>query len=43
MRQAGLQGVRRGKVKRTTISDGKATRPADLVDRTFTATRPNQL
>lgn len=43
MRQAGLQGVRRGKVKRTTISDSKVARPADLVDRNFTATRPNQL
>ena len=43
MRELGLQGVRRGKFKRTTISDETAPRPADLVNRDFSATRPNQL
>ena len=43
MRTLGLQGVRRGKRCRTTISDSEANRPADLVKRQFTATRPNQL
>lgn len=43
MRALGLQGVRRGKIKRTTIVDEAAARPADLVNRDFTASRPNQL
>jgi len=43
MRDMGLQGAVRGKKWKTTISDEGATRPADLVDRDFTATRPNQL
>jgi putative transposase len=43
MRDLGLTGVRRGKPKRTTIADETATRPADLVDRRFTAQRPDQL
>jgi putative transposase len=43
MRQRGLQGAVRGKTRRTTIPDEAASRPADLVDRNFTATRPNQL
>lgn len=43
MRQMGLQGVVRGKKARTTIADEAAARPADLVDRDFTATHPNQL
>jgi transposase InsO family protein len=43
MRELGLQGVRRGRFKRTTIPDERATRPADLVNRDFSATRPNQL
>jgi len=43
MREMGLQGVRRGKFKRTTIPDEQAARPADLVNRDFSATRPNQL
>jgi putative transposase len=38
-----LQGVRRGKTRRTTTPDAAAPRPADLVDRDFSATRPNQL
>jgi transposase InsO family protein len=43
MRSLGLQGVVRGRSCRTTISDDVADRPADLVNRQFTATRPNQL
>jgi transposase InsO family protein len=44
MRKKGLQGVRRGRrYKKTTIVDEKAERPADLVQRNFKATRPNQL
>ena len=43
MRQMGLQGVVRGKKARTTIADEAAARPADLVDRDFTAAHPNQL
>lgn len=44
MDQMGLQGAVRGKAfKRTTISDGAAYRPADLVQRRFKASRPNQL
>lgn len=43
MRHMGLQGVVRGKAKRTTIANDKDPRPLDLVKRNFTATRPNQL
>lgn len=43
MRDLGLQGVVRGKKFKTTISDQDASRPADLVDRDFSALRPNQL
>ena len=43
MRELGLQGVRRGRFKRTTIADGQAARPADLVNRDFSASGPNQL
>lgn len=43
MRQLGLQGVRRGKVVRTTVSDPKAPCPLDKVNRQFCAERPNQL
>jgi len=43
MRQMGLQGVVRGRKPRTTVPDELADRPADLVDRNFTADRPNQL
>jgi transposase InsO family protein len=43
MRCLGLQGVVRGRSCRTTVSDDAAERPADLVKRQFTATRPNQL
>ncbi len=43
MRRLGLQGVRRGKVVRTTIPDGKAPCPLDRVNRQFKADRPNRL
>ena len=43
MRKMGLAGAVRGKTGRTTISDDAAPRPADLVDRDFSASRPNQL
>jgi transposase InsO family protein len=44
MTRLGLQGVvRGGKKYRTTIPDSAADRPADLVNRQFTAARPNQL
>jgi len=44
MRQMGISGARRGKtwVKTTVTNDGD-DRPADLVNRDFTADRPNQL
>jgi putative transposase len=44
MKAMGLEGVVRGRAwKITTQSDLAASRPADLVDRQFAATRPNQL
>ena len=43
MQRLGLQGIRRGKAYKTTIPDDGAARPVDLVQREFTATRPNQL
>ncbi|MCK4599769.1 IS3 family transposase, partial [Candidatus Bipolaricaulota bacterium] len=43
MRRLGLAGAVRGRKPRTTIPDEVAARPADLVQRDFTATRPNQL
>jgi putative transposase len=43
MRSLGLQGARRGKVKRTTIPDELSVRPADLVERRFHASAPNRL
>ena len=43
MRKLGIQGVRRGKVVRTTVSDTKAPCPRDRVNRQFKAERPNQL
>lgn len=43
MAREGIQGVRRGKRRGTTRSDLKAARPPDLVDRQFTASRPNEL
>ena len=43
MKRLGLQGVRRGTVVRTTVSDMKAPCPLDRVNREFKAERPNQL
>jgi len=38
-----LEGIVRGKRKRTTVPAEVGARPADLVERKFTATAPNQL
>ena len=43
MRELGLSGVVRGKVRRTTVPDESAARPADLVDRDFRAPVSNRL
>jgi putative transposase len=44
MADMGLSGVRRGRSwVRTTVPDGEADRPTDLVDRDFTAEAPNRL
>ena len=43
MHDLGLRGVVRGRRIKTTIPDALAERPRDLVQRDFTATRPNQL
>ena len=43
LRELGLRGAVRGKTRRTTTPDATAARPADLVERDFSATRPNQL
>ena len=43
MRTLGIAGTVRGKPRRTTIPDPAAARAPDLVNRQFTATRPNQL
>ena len=43
MRRLGIAGAVRGRKHKTTISDEAAARPADLVQRNFTASRPNQL
>jgi putative transposase len=43
MRKQGLRGVVRGKRIFTTTSDPQAPRPADLVERDFSAEAPNRL
>ena len=43
MRKDGRQGVVRGKRRFTTVADERAQRPADLVDRDFSAVAPNRL
>ena len=43
MRAMGIQGAIRGKRFKTTLADDLAARPADLVKRDFTASRPNEL
>jgi putative transposase len=44
MRAEGLRGIPREKTRKTTVGDGAQTpQPADLVERQFTATAPNEL
>ena len=43
MAEMGLEGATRGARKRTTVADDTAQRPADLVERDFTALAPNRL
>ena len=43
MRAMGLAGAIRGRKFKTTIPDDTAARPTDLVNRAFSATRPNAL
>ncbi|MGW4049178.1 IS3 family transposase [Streptomyces sp. NPDC004721] len=43
MAELGLEGVIRGQRRRTTVPEPSAPRPPDLVDRNFTASRPDQL
>ncbi|MEV5541709.1 DDE-type integrase/transposase/recombinase [Saccharopolyspora shandongensis] len=43
MRELSLEGVIRRQRRRTTVPEPATARPPDLVDRDFTATRPNQL
>ncbi len=43
MREMGLRGVVRGRKVKTTVPDELAERPLDLVQRNFTADRPNRL
>ncbi len=43
MKTLGIEGVRRGRRIRTTRPDDQAARSPDLVDRNFTADRPNRL
>ncbi|MEU3657999.1 IS3 family transposase [Streptomyces sp. NPDC032161] len=43
MAELGLEGVIRGRRRRTTVPEPSAPRPPDLVDRDFTVSRPNQL
>ncbi|WP_443080328.1 DDE-type integrase/transposase/recombinase [Streptomyces sp. SP18BB07] len=38
-----MEGVIRGRRRRTTFPEPTAPRPPDLVNRLFTASRPNQL
>ncbi|GJI86846.1 transposase [Rugamonas sp. R1(2021)] len=43
MRRAGLRGVMRGKIVKTTVANAAAPCPLDRVHRQFKAQRPNQL
>jgi putative transposase len=43
MGELGLRGAVRGRTRRTTTPDPSVARPADLVERDFSAARPNQL
>ncbi|GGZ09784.1 hypothetical protein CP967_15355 [Streptomyces nitrosporeus] len=42
MAELGLEGVTRGRRRRTTVPEPSAPRPPDLVDRDFTASRSDQ-
>ncbi|MFJ8546091.1 IS3 family transposase, partial [Streptomyces sp. NPDC093586] len=43
MAELGPEGVIRGRRRRTTVPEPSTPRPPDLVDRDFTASRPDQL
>ena len=43
MRGLGLRGAARGKTRRTTVASELSPRPADLVERVFSAPAPNRL
>jgi len=43
MKSLDIAGVRRGKRCVTTVPDESAAKPLDLVQRVFSAERPNQL
>jgi len=43
MRSMGLRGAVRGRRFKTTVTDENSARPADLVQRDFSASRPNEL
>ena len=43
MRKLGIRGVVHGKGYKSTVPDEASARPADLVERAFTASAPNQL
>jgi len=43
MRDMGIKGAVRGKVKRATVADEAAERPRDLVERDFKPPAPNRL
>lgn len=43
MRQAGLQGIRRGQIVRTTVAGEQSVCPLDRVQQQFRTDRPNQL
>jgi transposase InsO family protein len=43
MREMGLRGAVRGRRFKTTVADESLCRPMDLVERDFSATRPNEL
>jgi len=43
MKRLGLRGIVRGRRCKTTFSNPRAVHPSDLVNRRFTASRPNQL
>ncbi len=43
MKCLGIQGIQRGRFRRTTIADAFAVRPQHRVNRQFTAARPDQL